>query len=191
MREIKRKIRLFIKPLFLFIFISVISVVFFVRKVDSLPEEYKDYRIIEQKNLDRDPDGKLLVLEHSDQPISKIIFVRDSGFIELPGTGARFDWWQVGDFNKNQKLNVAAMYHSLGSGAYDPFYLYEWNGESFEIKLQNWDNANWDELVDLDKDGLLEVIHIWNITKWGPSRTEVFQWDQDKQEYVKANHIKD
>lgn len=158
----------------------------------SLPEQYEDYYVIEQKEI-VEPLGRLVIINNNREGLSigfsKLIFIKESGeVIELPGWGEGFNWWRVGDFNGNGAVEVAVMYENSGSGVYNPFYLYEWNGESFEIKVENKDGGNWDKLVDLDGDDIMEVVHTWSIDKWGPGWREVFAWDKERQKYVKANH---
>lgn len=166
-------------------------------KVGSLPTEYRNYIILRETEIDVDKDGRQerLVVVNTNKDylsigISKLLLVKENGdFLELSGKGEGFNWWQVGDFNQNSQMEIAIMYENSGNGAYNPFYLYEWNGEEFQILLENKNGGNWDELIDMNGDGLLEILHTFLITKWGPSWVEVFQWDdREKQKYVKANH---
>lgn len=165
-------------------------------RLGFLPFEYKDYLILEEMKIDLDKDGKqerLVVVNNNKNylsiGISKLLLIgQDGDFLELPGSGEGFNWWRVGDFNQNSQAEIAILYQNSGNGAYNPFYLYEWNGQEFKVLLENKDGGNWDELTDFNGDGLFEIVHTFLITKWGPSWTEVFQWDQEEKRYVKANH---
>lgn len=172
---------------------------------NGLPKQYKDYRILEEKVLNikfGDEDGRddslkkrLIVINNSKNwsssvGLSKMILLREDGyFIELPGWGEGFRWWQTGYLNGNHRLDIAVMYENSGNGAYNPFYFYEWNGYNFEIKLQNDNFHNNNELIDLDGDGLMEVLHFVNLRKWSWSWPEIYKWNARKQEFVKSNHL--
>ncbi len=171
----------------------------------DLPAQYHNYRIIGEYFIDIKYDNRRdeklkskLVLINKDyleyMGISKIILLREDGyFLELPGYGEGFEWWQVGDLNGNSNLDVAVMYQNMGSGSFKPFYFYEWNGENFEVKLHNSDLFNRVELIDIDDDGMSEIVHSFRLFQFAWPWKEIYEWQYDKTKgtygYVKANNI--
>lgn len=171
----------------------------------SLPRQYKNYSILakEERRIDfyslkyggKEMTSKIMVINNTiDEPtilgFSKIILVREDGYLlELPGYGEGFSWWRVGDFNDNGSLDIAVMYESMGSGSFDRFYFYEWNGENFEIKLKNEDLFNENKLVDLDNDGIWEIKHTYRINKFAFPWEDIYKWDKQKNEYVLADNL--
>ena len=85
----------------------------------NLPEQYHNYRIIGEQfvdikydeNRDKDFRSKLVLINRDYDVymgVSKILLIREDGyFLELPGYGEGFEWWQVGDLNYNSNLDVA------------------------------------------------------------------------------------
>ena len=173
-------------------------------KGNDLPTQYKNYRIIKQELVDVSIDlnggdqnlrKKIVVINNDIDSFlsigfSKILLIREDGyFIELPGWGEGFQWWEVGNLNGNSSPDIAILYQNSGNGSYNHFYFYEWNGYNFEIKLQNKNFHNNDELVDLDNDGIFEIVHNFGLYRWTWGWKEIFKWDKKKQNFVKANHL--
>lgn len=168
---------------------------------NGLPKQYKDYKILKEEvvdinfgNEDDEHLEKKLIIINNNQGqglsmgFSKMILLREDGyFIELPGWGEGFRWWQIGDFTNNHRLNIVVMYDNSGNGAYNPFYFYEWNGYNFEIKLQNNSLYNSNELIDLDDDGVLEILHTLNLGRWSWSWPEIYKWNG--RQFAKVNHL--
>jgi len=203
----------FIKKYKIFIIISLLLLMGFVIGIKlaknnsdfRLPVQYHNYRIIGEhfidikydENCDEDFKSKLMLINRDEYDcigISKIVLLRDDGyFLELPGYGEGFEWWQAGDLNKNGFVDVVVLYQNMGSGSSQPFYFYEWNGENFEVKLHNSNLFNWDELVDLDNDGSMEIVHEFRLFQFAWPWKEIYKWqlDQTKGTYgfVKANHL--
>lgn len=171
----------------------------------DLPTQYHNYRIIGEHFIDIKYDDSLdksfqskLVLINRDyleyMGVSKIILLREDGyFLELPGYGEGFEWWQVGDLNHNSWLDIAVMYQNMGSGSFKPFYFYEWNGENFEVKLHNSNLFNRVELIDIDDNGMAEIVHTFRITKFAHTWKEIYKWQFDQKKgtngFVKVNHL--
>lgn len=197
--------------LWLIFLLLVIAVFVFRQKLkdiagqSNLPRQYKDYTILaeEKRQLDFDSlkygskemTSKIMVINNTiDRPtvqgLSKIILIRQDGYLlELPGYGEGLVWWKVGDFNGNGNLDIAIMYENMGSGSFDPFYLYEWNGENFEIKFKNDDLFNEDKLVDLNGDGIWEIKHIYRIDKFAFPWEDIYKWDKQTNEYILADSL--
>lgn len=200
------------KYLLSLIFLLFIAAIFiFKQKLKSiterfgLPRQYKNYFILaeEERRLDfhslrygsKEMISKIMVINNMiDEPtvlgLSKIILIREDGYLlELPGYGEGFGWWRIGDFNNNGSLDVAVMYESMGSGSFDHFYFYEWNGENFEIKLKNEDLFNENKLVDLNNDGFEEIKHTYRINKFAFPWEDIYKWDRRRNEYVLADNL--
>lgn len=177
---------------------------------NGLPAQYHNYNIISEQESEmdffNDKDGnksmkfKIMVINNDiDMPtvqgLSKMIFLREDGYLlELPGSGEGLIWWKMGDFdgqNSNglQDLYVAVQYENMGSGSFDRFYLYEWNGENFEILLKNEDLFNENELVDLNNDGVMEIKHTYRLDKFAFPWEDIYTWDKRKEKYILANHL--
>lgn len=178
--------------------------------LNGLPAQYRNYYIISEQEsemnffISKDEvkmmKFKIMVINNNiDRPtvqgLSKMIFLREDGYlIELPGSGEGLNWWKMGDFdgkNSNglQDLYVAVLYENMGSGSFDPFYLYKWNGENFEILLKNDDLFNEDELVDLNNDGVMEIKHTYRLDKFAFPWEDIYAWDKWKEEYILVNHL--
>lgn len=171
----------------------------------DLPAQYHNYRIIGEhfidikydENRDENFQSKLVLINRDYliyMGISKIILLREDGyFLELPGYGEGFEWWQVGDLNHNSWLDVAVMYQNMGSGSFKPFYFYEWNGENFEVKLHNSNLFNRVELIDIDDNGMAEIVHSFRLFQFAWPWKEIYEWQYDKTKgtdgYVKANNM--
>jgi len=170
-------------------------------KETNLSQQYANYRIIQEEYVDLNFDDnkklpiRLAVINNNIDSvlsigISKIILVRDNGyFLELPGWGEGFNWWEVGDSNNNTLLDVSILYKNGGNGAYNKFYFYEWNGRNFEIKLHNNNLHNWDKLKDLDGDGVMEIIHSFHLLRWAYDWTDIYKWNTIKQDWQKSNQL--
>lgn len=177
----------------------------------KLPNQYKNYNILAEQavNLNYDiflenPLKKklrtniILINNTKDYPaymgLSQIILLREDGyFLELPGYGEGFEWWQIGDLNGNEDIDVAVMYQNMGSGSFKPFYFYEWNGYNFEVKLHNSNLFNRVELIDVDDDGRSEIVHTFRLFQFAWPWKEIYEWQLDKTKdtygYVKANNL--
>ena len=199
------------KYLLAFILLLIIAVFVFRQKLEaiaeqfSLPRQYNNYTILtkEERQIDfyslkygsKKMISKIMVINNIiDEPtvlgLSKIILIREDGYLlELPGHGEGFNWWKVGYFNGNGNLDIAVMYENMGSGSFDPFYFYEWNGENFEIKLKNDDLFNENKLVDLDNDGIWEIRHIYRLSKFSFPWEDIYKWDKQKNEYILADSL--
>lgn len=197
--------------IFVIIFLLLLGGFFVYIKLDKknskfifkrgLPVQYCNYKTIEEYSVDiryddyRDKNfkSKLVVINKNYMEymgISKIILIREDGyFLELPGYGEGFDWWKVGDLNDNGLPDVAVLYQNMGSGSFNPFYFYEWNGENFEVKLNNSNLFNWNKMADLDNDGALEIIHEFRVFQFAWSWKEVYKWDKNESKFIKSNDI--
>src|SRR4030042_3853810 len=165
---------------------------------NKLPTQYTNYNILAKQAVElkydiflENPIEKelttdiVLINNTKDYPshmgISKIILLREDGyFLELPGYGEGFEWWQVGDLNGNEDLDVAVMYQNMGSGSFKPFYFYEWNGENFEVKLHNSNLFNRVELIDVDDDGMSEIAHTFRLFQFAWPWKEIYEGQYDK-----------
>ncbi|MBU1179668.1 hypothetical protein KJ885_01860 [Patescibacteria group bacterium] len=190
----------------LFIFITIGLVLYTqLSKDDKLPRQYKDYEILDKKevflyygldNLHNKKTQLFVINNRKDYDtvlgLSKIILVREDGyFLELPGYGEGFQWWEVGDFNKNADLNIAVMYQNMGSGSFDPFYFYQWNGYNFDVKINNHNLFNDDKLVDLDHDGIMEVLHTFRSFRMEEPDDlckETYVWNRENGEFEKKDY---
>lgn len=209
------------KIYFFIIFFFLLSLIYFILNEkksciqnfsnNKLPYQYKNYDILAQQAVELNyhiflehpleqglKTNIVLINNTKDYPthmgVSKIILLREDGyFLELPGYGEGFEWWQIGDLNGNSNIDVAVMYQNMGSGSYKPFYLYEWSGENFEVKLHNSNLFNRVELIDVDDDGMSEIVHNFRITKFAHTWKEIYQWRYDQKAgsygYVKANNL--
>ena len=203
------------KLILVILFISLILVAgiflyfkFFPKQLEQnqLPAQYKDCEILAKKEIKeerliqddlKEMKAELIVIkDRVFGPVSigfsKIIFLFEDGyFLELPGYGYGLRWWRVGNLVGKQPwdLEVAVMYEGGGSGSFAPFYFYRWNGVNFEIEFQNRDLFNENEMVDLDNDGILEIVHTFRLDKFAFNWREVYKWDDKKMEFVKANNL--
>lgn len=177
----------------------------------KLPDQYKNYDILAQQAVDlnyhiflehplkKELKANIVLINNTkDYPaymgLSQIILLREDGyFLELPGYGEGFEWWQIGDLNGNEDLDVAVMYQHMGSGLYKPFYFYEWNGYNFEVKLHNSNLFNRVELIDVDDDGRSEIVHTFRLFQFAWPWKEIYEWQYDKTKgtygYVKASNL--
>ncbi|MFH1187611.1 MAG: VCBS repeat-containing protein [bacterium] len=204
LKKLKRK-KIFFVCVLLAAFLLIISWRFYNKK-NKLPNQYKNFHILKEESTELNYslllesgnsvlNTRIIVINNQvDMPtvlgLSKILLLREDGyFLELPGYGEGFEWWKVGDLNDNGYFDIAVLYQNMGSGSFQPFYFYEWNGENFEVELQNSDLFNWDELADLDNDGRMEIVHEFRVSQFAWPWKEIYKWDEEKREFIKANNL--
>jgi hypothetical protein len=104
-----------------------------------------------------------------------------------------FDRYEMGDFNKDGKKEIAFWFRKSGSGLVAPFYLYQEDNGDFKLLLVLLDPVSETEFKDFNNDGVFEIEHAFsldgtnaagrNLTKW----KEIWAWDG--KEYKKVNNL--
>ncbi|TAN32657.1 hypothetical protein EPN28_04000 [Patescibacteria group bacterium] len=148
------------------------------------PSYYGDNFVLAEHEIDVDGDGtkeKLVVIRdklNSTFGMTRNILVRSNGRLrELSKEEGNFLWWKVGDFNDNGKVDIAIHYGYTGSGEFGKFYLQEWNGKDFTTVFIREDVDNKVNFVDLNHDGMEEIIYTYRLSKWKPDRYDIYQWN--------------
>lgn len=203
--DCKNKLRdngkvLFFISLFISVFILISAALTFLFKEPfPIPPDYKDFTVLAEKKIDINKDNraeKLIIVSSVPTKftfgITKIILVRKNGsFLELPKKGGMFLWWQIADFNKNKRTDIAVLYDSFGSAGFRTFYLYEWTGQDFKILFTKDDIANQIDFKDLDNDGLEEILYSFQLSKWDKKISEIYKWNKEKEDYIKISMLSD
>lgn len=131
---------------------------------------------------------------------------KDHGFIQWlpeaeylgPNEGDKYpgqyvDWWELSDINNDGRTELAIELIVSGSGLSHPFYLYQYQDDSFKLLLKFGDGVSHTELVDLNEDGGKEIIYSFVLDSTGNiGRTltpwkEVWTWQSGQ--YQLTNHL--
>ncbi len=110
---------------------------------------------------------------------------------EVKGPGEYVQWVEVGDFNGDQKKEVAVEYLVSGTGLFHPFYLYTQENESFKLLLKLINGVSHAQLTDLNDDGIKEIIYSYSLdaTGSGPRSWTIWKdvWRWEGSDLVKSN----
>lgn len=134
--------------------------------------------------------GKFYVIsniptEYSDGTTKMVLAKDDGSFVELSdGKGGELQHWQIGNFNWDDKLDIAVTYGYTGSGGFGDVYLQELSGDKVKTLFYKMDAGNDFELKDLDSDGISEFIYHFYPEKWGLENQAIFKLNQDKLKQV-------
>jgi len=193
--NIKNQGKILLYLLFLSVGIILIASFLFLynfkTKRIEIPACYSEFSILDEKIIDIDGDRnleKIAILSTVPTEytfgITKIILIQKNGsFIELPDEGLELQWWEIGDFNKNGKKDVAVLYGYTGSAGFGDFYLYEWNRDNFITLFSREDIGNKVAFEDVDHDGIEEILYEFYPRKWSKKQLDVYKWDNEKLVY--------
>lgn len=166
-------------------------------------ETISTYEIKEIARLDS--ENRLAFVKHTLYPAIGLGIIDNSGKIkfylkdnelkkvdgEVKGPGEYTQWLEVDDFNGDQKKEVAVEYLISGTGLVHPFYLYTQENESFKLLLKLIKGVSHAQLVDIDGDGIKEIIYSYSLdaTGSGPRSWTIWKdiWGWEGKDLTKLN----
>lgn len=107
--------------------------------------------------------------------------------------GEHLDWWNLEDINNDSNQELAIQFSLTGTSGTHPFYLYQYNGNSFELLLKLEEGKSSTDLADLNSDGIKEILYSFVLDSTGYlGRTltpwkEIWAWQEGK--YQLANNL--
>jgi len=190
----KTNLKLLLVSVCAFCSMALFSFLFYTQqsaqKMYELPNEYKDWYVLAIAMVDVDNNGKedrLLVIADETYGIertNKIILFQKNDWRELlfmPLCG--FMGWEMGDFNKNGKLELLTRYDDFGMAGWQSWYLYEWKNNAFELLASDSQILSALEVKNLDNDDLLEIIQTFWPGEVEPKVKQIFKWNNQTQKY--------
>jgi hypothetical protein len=166
---------------------------FFFKQPFSIPGKYAEYTVLSEEEVDMNKDGqneKIVIISNIPTEftfgVTKMLLIkRDGSFVEISEDGSELQWWRIGDFNKNGKMDIAVLYGYRGSAGFGQFYLHEWSDDGFVALFAKEDISNEVVFEDLDNDGLQEIIYSFQPLKWSKMQREIYKWDKKSSAYIK------
>lgn len=128
--------------------------------------------------------------------------ISDKGEVTAPGEYFVIDelaetpmWWIVEDINDDGLLEIAIQYSFSGTALVKPFYLYQnqKQGDDFVLALKLIGPVSNAKIIDLDKDGIKEILYTFSLGGYGVDVRnslrwkEVYKWIDGR--YQKQNHL--
>lgn len=153
----------------------------------NTPEPYLD--ILEQINVDKNRkisyvshtvySGTGLILTDKNNvfiswlPESELIYHKG---IKVHSLGDVMDWWIFEDIDKDNNQELAMQSVFVGTAGVHPFYLYLYQNKVFTLLLKLTEARSNTEVIDLDKDGIQEIVYKYALSGSGNLERETLRW---------------
>jgi len=106
-------------------------------------------------------------------PESELIYNRGKAEKSL---GDVMNWWVFEDIDKNNNPELAVQSVFVGTAGVHPFYLYTYQNGEFTLLLKLIEAKSKAEVIDLDNDGIKEVVYKYALSGSGNRERETLRW---------------
>ncbi len=169
----------------------------------NTPEPYLD--ILEQINVDKNRkisyvshtvySGTGLILTDKNNvfiswlPESELIYNKG---IKVHSLGDVMDWWIFEDIDKDDNQELAVQSVFVGTAGVHPFNLYSYQNGEFILLLKLVEARSSAEVIDLDKDGIKEIVYKYALSGSGNLERSTLRWKDiwriENGELIKVNN---
>jgi len=106
-------------------------------------------------------------------PESELIYNRGKAEKSL---GDVMNWWVFEDIDKNNNPELAVQSVFVGTAGVHPFYLYTYQNGEFTLLLKLIEAKSKAEVIDLDNDGIKEIVYKYALSGSGNRERETLRW---------------
>lgn len=92
------------------------------------------------------------------------------------GIGDHLDWWGFEDINGGNNNEFYAQFAFAGTASVHPFYLYSYKNGEFKLLLKLSEARSKAEVIDLDNDGIKEIVYKYALSGSGNRERETLRW---------------
>jgi len=106
-------------------------------------------------------------------PESELIYSKG---IQIKSLGDVLDWWNFEDLDNDNNKELVAQFAITGTAGVHPFYLYSYQNEKFKLLLKLIEARSSAEVIDLDNDGIKEIVYKYALSGSGNRERETLRW---------------
>jgi len=107
-------------------------------------------------------------------PEAEIKFDYDN--LGVIGAGDHLYWWGFEDIDKDNNNEFYAQFAYAGTAGVYPFYLYTYKNKKFTLLLKLIEARSKAEVIDLDNDGIKEIVYKYALSGSGNRERETLRW---------------